>query len=175
MAISTLRTTLHRTAAASIWAALILLAPASHDGAQAAPLTPATLVQTQDNQIIQVRGGFVGGGGRVSVAPRATVVRTGPVVRSGTVRGGTVVRSGAVVTGPRGNVAAVDRTAVVTHGRWSRPGWYRWPRGGAMAAGAAIGYLAAASALAYGPPPEPGMCWYYTNVSHTRGFWDYCP
>ena len=27
----------------------------------------------------------------------------------------------------------------------------------------------------YGPPPEPGMCWYYTNLSHTRGFWDYCP
>jgi len=85
------------------------------------------------------------------------------------------LRSGTVVTGPRGNVGAVGRTAVVAPGRWSRPGWYHWPRGGAMAAGAAIGYLAAASAVAYGPPPEPGMCWYYTNVSHTRGFWDYCP
>jgi hypothetical protein len=45
-----------------------------------------------------------------------------------------------------------------------------------MAAGAAIGFVAAATAAAYaGVPPEPGMCWYYTNVSRTRGFWDYCP
>jgi hypothetical protein len=177
LAISTLRTTSQRAAAASILATLVLLAPASLSGAaQAAPLLPAALARTQDNQIIQVRGVFVGGG-RVSVAPRsAAVVRSGTVVRTGpVVRGGTVVRSGAVVTGPRGNVAAVGRTTVVAPGRWSRPGWYRWPRGGAMAAGAAIGYLAAASAVAYGPPPEPGMCWYYTNVSHTRGFWDYCP
>ena len=167
---ATHRTTSQRTAAV-VWAALALLAPTAV--AHAAPLHPAASAQVQGNgAVIQVHGVFVGGGhvGHVSVA------RSAPMVRSGTVvRGGTAVRRGAVVTGPRGNVAAVGRTTVVAPGRWSRPGWYRWPRGGAMAAGAAIGYLAATSAVAYGPPPEPGMCWYYTNLSHTRGFWDYCP
>lgn len=177
MAISTLRTTSQLvTAAAAIWATIALLAPAGLiDAAQAAPLYPAASDQVHGNAAIPVRG-------FVAVAPRsAVVVRSGPVVRSGTVvrggtmRGGTVVRSGTVVTGPRGNVAAVRGAAVVRPGRWSRPGWYHWPRGGAIAAGAALGYLAAASAVAYGPSPEPGMCWYYTNLSHTRGFWDYCP
>jgi hypothetical protein len=156
-----------------------LLAPASLGAAQAAPLHPAASAQMQgDGAVIQIHGFFVGGGGHVghvSVARSAPMVRGGTVVHGTTVRGSTAVRSGTVVTGPRGNVTAVGRTAVVAPGRWSRPGWYRWPRGGAMAAGAAIGYLAAASAVAYGPPPEPGMCWYYTNVSHTRGFWDSCP
>ncbi|WGD54666.1 hypothetical protein QA641_12590 [Bradyrhizobium sp. CB1650] len=23
--------------------------------------------------------------------------------------------------------------------------------------------------------PAPGMCWYYTDMTHTQGFWDYCP
>jgi hypothetical protein len=76
----------------------------------------------------------------------------------------------------------VRRGAVVRPGyagggvRWARPGWYRWPAGGAIAAGAAIGFVAAASAAAYaGAPPAPGMCWYYTDPSRTQGFWDSCP
>ncbi|MGH6641833.1 MAG: hypothetical protein ACRED3_03955, partial [Bradyrhizobium sp.] len=64
----------------------------------------------------------------------------------------------------------------VRRGGWARPGWYRWPRGGAIAAGAAIGFVAAASAAAYaGSAPGPGMCWYYTDPGKTQGFWDYCP
>ena len=90
------------------------------------------------------------------------------------------------VVGPRGNAAS--RTTVVRGGavgrpgyagggvRWARPGWYRWPAGGAIAAGAAIGFVAAASAAAYaGAAPAPGMCWYYTDPSRTQGFWDACP
>ena len=57
--------------------------------------------------------------------------------------------------------------------RWARPGWYRWPAGGAIAAGAALGFVTAATAAAWaGAAPAPGMCWYYTDASRTQGFWD---
>jgi hypothetical protein len=56
-----------------------------------------------------------------------------------------------------------------------RPGWYRWPAGGAIAAGAALGWLAAANAAWAGPPPQTGLCWYYTDPSRRQGFWDICP
>lgn len=68
----------------------------------------------------------------------------------------------------------VNRT-VVRRGAWVRPG-YRWRPGGAIAAGAAIGFVAAATAAAWaGPPPGPGLCWYYTDPTRTQGFWDVCP
>ena len=73
----------------------------------------------------------------------------------------------------------VARWFVFTDGRggvrWARPGRYYWPRGGAIAAGAAIGFVTAATAAAWaGAAPAPGMCWYYTGPSRTEGFWDYC-
>lgn len=108
-----------------------------------------------------------------------------------------VVRRGGAVVGPRGGVA-VRRTTVVRPGyrpgyrpvrpgyvrpgyagggvRWARPGWYRWPPGGAIAAGAALGFVAAGTAVAWaGAPPAPGYCWYYTDASQRQGFWDVCP
>jgi len=96
-------------------------------------------------------------------------------------RGGAVRRT--TVVGPRGGVASrtvVRRGAVVGPGyaggaRWARPGHYYWPRGGAIAAGAAIGLVTAATAAAWaGAAPAPGMCWYYTDPSRRQGFWDYC-
>lgn len=61
-------------------------------------------------------------------------------------------------------------------GSWSRPRNYWWPVGGAIAAGAAIGMITAASAASLaGPAPGPGYCWYYTDPSQTQGFWDRCP
>src|SRR3978361_2430521 len=69
-----------------------------------------------------------------------------------------VRRGGAVARGPRGGVAAVGRTTVVRPpgyrpgvrpgvrpGGWVRPA-YRWGPGGAIAAGAAIGFVAAGTA-----------------------------
>jgi len=102
-----------------------------------------------------------------------------------------VVRRGGVAVGPRGNAVAyrsrtvvrapAARAAVVRPGyagggvRWARPARYTWPRGGAIAAGAAIGVVTAATAVAWaGAAPAPGMCWYYTDPSRTQGFWDYC-
>jgi hypothetical protein len=65
------------------------------------------------------------------------------------------------------------------HGRWgawARPGRYWWRPGGAIAAGAAIGFVTAATAAAWaGAAPGPGLCWYYTDPSRTQGFWDACP
>ena len=102
-----------------------------------------------------------------------------------------VARRGGVAAGPRGNAVAyrsrtvvrapAARAAVVRPGyagggvRWARPAHYGWPRGGAIAAGAAIGFVTAATAAAWaGAAPAPGMCWYYTDPSRTQGFWDYC-
>ena len=99
-----------------------------------------------------------------------------------------VARRGGVAVGPRGGAAAYrSRTVVrgpavrpggaaaVRRAAWARPGNYYWPRGGAIAAGAAIGMVTAATAAAWaGAAPAPGMCWYYTDPSRTQGFWDYC-
>jgi hypothetical protein len=59
---------------------------------------------------------------------------------------------------------------------WARPPYYTWRPGGAIAAGAALGFVAAGAAVVYaGAPPVPGYCWYYTDPSRTQGFWDVCP
>jgi hypothetical protein len=86
------------------------------------------------------------------------------MVRRGGMRGGAVRRT--AVVGPRGGVATrtvVRRGAVVRPGyrgggvRWVRPANYYWRPGGAIAAGAAIGFVAAATAAAWaGAPPAPG-------------------
>lgn len=144
----------------------------------AAPLPPPTALQAQaaSSAIIAVRAGARGG--RAVVGPRGGAV----VHRGGAVVGprGAAYRGRTAVVGPRGNVA-VRRTTVVRPGyhgggvRWARPGWYRWPAGGAIAAGAAIGVVTAATAAAWaGAAPAAGMCWYYTDPSRTQGFWDYC-
>ncbi len=62
------------------------------------------------------------------------------------------------------------------HGSWARPGWYRWGAGGAVAAGAALGFVSAAAAASWaGAAPGPNLCWYYTDPSRRQGFWDACP
>ena len=63
----------------------------------------------------------------------------------------------------------------VYRGAWvGRP--YRWAPGGAIAAGAAIGVLAVGTAVTWAPPPpQPGLCWYYSDPSQRNGFWDTCP
>jgi len=72
------------------------------------------------------------------------------------------------------------RGGVGYHGGVYRGAWagrpYRWAPGGAIAAGAAIGVIAAGTAVAWAPPPpQPGLCWYYTDASQQQGFWDTCP
>jgi hypothetical protein len=100
--------------------------------------------------------------GVTAVGPRGGVYH-----RGGTYRGGYGYRGG-VYRGGYGYRGGVYRG-------WARPGWYHWGPGGAIAAGAAIGVLAAGAAVAYaGAPPAPGLCWYYTDPSYRAGFWDAC-
>ncbi|QGM98293.1 hypothetical protein [Methylocystis parvus] len=63
-----------------------------------------------------------------------------------------------------------------SYGAWRRP-YYGWGPGGAIAAGAAIGFLSAAAAATYAASAAPaaGLCWYYTDATRRAGFWDYCP
>jgi hypothetical protein len=106
-----------------------------------------------------------------------------PVVDVRARAGGAVRRT--TVVGPRGGAAsrttvvrrgAVARPGVARAGGWVRPARYTWRPGGAIAAGAAIGFVAAGTAAAWaGAPPAPGYCWYYTDPSRTQGFWDVCP
>ena len=99
-----------------------------------------------------------------------------------------VVRRGGAAVGPRGGVAYRSRTVVrgggavarggtvVRRDAWVRPSRYWWRPGGAIAAGAAVGFVTAATAAAWaGSPPAPGYCWYYTDASRQQGFWDACP
>jgi len=154
------RWTTSRHLALSVAAAAVFLTitiTSSISPALAAPLQPIASLHQQLNE----------------TSPVIPVV----VVRHGGAVGPRGVARRTTVVGPRG---AASRTVVrgrpVGPGRWARPGWYRWPVGGAIAAGAAVGFVTAASAAAWaGAPPAPGMCWYYTDASRTQGFWDYCP
>jgi hypothetical protein len=128
---------------------------------------PARLDDGMISKVVVVRRGGAYHGG-VYRGPRGGVYRHGTVYRGGAYRGG-VYRGGAY--GYRGGYGY----RAGYYGGWRRPGWYGWPAGGAIAAGAAIGVLGAAAAGAYaGAPPAPGLCWYYTDPSRTQGFWDAC-
>lgn len=82
--------------------------------------------------------------------------------------------SGCAAVGNRGAVV-VPRAAVRPGVVVVNPRRY-WPAGGAIAAGAAIGFIAgAAAASVAGTPPKSGMCWYYTDSTKKTGFWDVCP
>lgn len=157
--------------ATSIFAIAIVIAMPSGT-VSAALLSPTPLGghAAQSSDVIDVRAAGRRGGAAVGPRGGAVVHRGGAAVgpRGGAYRGRTAV------VGPRGNVAVRSNTVVRGRG-WARPGNYYWPRGGAIAAGAAIGFVSAATAAAWaGAAPSPGMCWYYTDPSRTQGFWDYC-
>jgi hypothetical protein len=150
--------------------AAMLLTFADAGAAFAMPIAP--IADSSALSATLVRGGR-GGGGRGGARGGAVAVRGGGrrggavAVRGGAYRGG-AVRGGAVVRG-----GGYRRGGAVV---WGRPG-YRWAPGGAIAAGAAIGFVTAAGAAAYytSQPPAPGLCWYYTDASRRAGFWDNCP
>jgi hypothetical protein len=50
--------------------------------------------------------------------------------------------------------------------------WVRRPYYGTFVAGVALGTIIAATAIP--PAPSSDLCWYWSNSSHTRGYWDYC-
>lgn len=149
---------------ATILTALVLIG--ANAPSRSAPMYPSTSISTDGSDaaavLIPIRAAVRVGS--ASVGPRAAARGAGAIT------GRRAAGRRTVVVGPRGNVV------VAGEGRWARPFWYRWPVGGAIAARAAIGFAAAASASPWaGPPPVDGMCWYYTDASRSHGFWDYCP
>jgi hypothetical protein len=118
------------------------------------------------------RGGMVAHHHRTVVRPGVRPVQ--PIARPG-VRPGARPVHPIARPGVRPGVRPVH--PIARPGRpWVRPPGYYWRPGGAIAAGAAIGFIAATSVGAYaGVAPGPGYCWYYTDPSMTKGFWDVCP
>ena len=149
-----------------------MIAAAPAGTASAAPLSPAALsgAAAMSSDVVDVRAVAHRGGAARGPRGGAVVHRGGAAVGPR----GVAHRGRTAAVGPRGNVA-VRGTTVIRGGGWARPGWYGWPRGGAIAAGAAIGMVSVATAAAWaGAAPAPGMCWYYNDPSRTQGFWDYC-
>lgn len=68
------------------------------------------------------------------------------------------------------NNTVVKKTTVVVR-RPVRP-WVRRPYYGAVVAGVALGTVIAVSTIP--SPPSSELCWYWSNSSMTRGYWDYC-
>jgi hypothetical protein len=134
--------------------------------AEALPVAPIQMAEGATPNLVQeVRAGGHGGHGGYHGGHNA--YHGGHNVYHG---GGNVYRGGH-------NVYRGGHNTVVVGGRGAWGRGYRWAPGGAIAAGAAIGFVAAASAAAYATtrPPAPGLCWYYTDPSQRSGFWDVCP
>jgi hypothetical protein len=165
-------------ARSALVAALVLIYPLP---SEAMPIMPGASQagQVDDNIVLARRGGggrgFHGGGARVhrggAVAYRGGGARHVHVNRNihrnvtRNVHRNVAVRRG-VYRGPN---------VYYRGGAWARPRSYWWPVGGAIAAGAAIGVIGAAAAASWaGSPPGPNYCWYYTDASQRRGFWDVC-
>lgn len=167
---------------------VLLIAFAAQSPAEAGSLTttratfkPASVVLSDLTPVMIRRGGMAFRRGGAMVGPRGGVAyrRGGAVVGP---RGGVAVQRSAGVVRPSWNGGGVRRAALVRPGwngggvRWARPTEYWWRPGAAVAAGAAIGFVGAATAVAWaGAAPGPNMCWYYTDPSKTQGFWDACP
>jgi len=53
--------------------------------------------------------------------------------------------------------------------------WYRKPYYGTIIGGVALGTIVAATAYGVSPtPPTDGLCWYWSDTSMAKGYWDYC-
>ena len=140
--------------------AMLVQAPLATAPAEAIPFATSGTGLGQSEPLIQqvaVRAGGARAGGFHGGGVRAGGVHGGGV-RAGGVHGGGV-RLGGVHGGAVGWHGGAVRV-----GGWSRPGNYYWRPGGAIAAGAAIGFVTAAAAASWaGAAPGPNMCWYYTG------------
>ena len=53
--------------------------------------------------------------------------------------------------------------------------WRHRPYYGRVFAGVVIGTIIVATAVAVIPvAPDPTLCWYWSDWSKSRGYWDYC-
>lgn len=141
----------------------------------AVPASPSMVKQQKANEPRLVEQVRRGGGGRVA--------RTARVSRSAHVGRRTNVRTARTTNAVRRtNVSANRRTNVVNRTninrrvvvRPVRP-WVRRPYYGRVVAGVALGSVILATAAGVAPAaPGPNLCWFWSNSSRTRGYWDYC-
>lgn len=116
------------------------------------------------------RGGAFRGGPRMGVAPRAMRPIGRPIARPGG-----VVRPGFAGRGVRHAYPGRYRPFHAHlhrpyRTRYWRPG-YGWVFGSVVA----VGFLSAAAAMAYAPPPPAeGLCWFYTDPTYRAGYWALC-
>ena len=80
---------------------------------------------------------------------------------------GVAARRTQVTVGRRGAVAVKSTTVV----RPVKP-WVQQPYYGAVFDGVTLGAVVAANAVPTSPSID--LCWYWSNASKTRGYWDFC-
>ena len=130
----------------------------SEESTNATIISPAGLLPTLTIPAIET----------AALRRHVTVTRHGAVRHRGvTVRGRHVAVRTHVAVVRRGAVA-VKSTAVV---RPVRP-WVQQPYYGAVFDGVTLGAVVAANAVPASPSID--VCWYWSNSSKTRGYWDLC-
>jgi len=102
------------------------------------------------------------------------IAETVALRKDGTVTRHVAVRHRAVAT-RRTHVAVAKRSAVAAKStevvRPVRP-WVRQSYYGSVFDGVTLGAIIAASAVPTSPSFD--VCWYWSNSSQTRGYWDFC-
>jgi len=140
-------------------AAVIAAAPVGYAAASSA-------VATKDTSAIELS----------AQAKKTTVKKTTTVKRSGgtAVKRNTTVKSTTVRRAPAARTTVVKKNVVVVR----RPyrAWVARPYyGTAIIGGIALGTVIAVSAAHTVPvAPGPNACWYWSDPTETRGYWDYC-
>jgi hypothetical protein len=152
---------------------LLALQLASHEAqsATATPVDAAAIVGTTSEDALTAYARRLGGG---AAGARTANVSRGHNVNRNANLNRSVNRNVNVNRIVNRNVN-VNRAVVGVGGiglvRPVRP-WIRRPYYGTVIAGVALGTIIAASTIP--PAPSSDLCWYWSNSSKTRGYWDYC-
>jgi hypothetical protein len=132
--------------------------------------TAQAAAEIDNLQTVRAGGGFHGGaragGARIAAGAGNRVVRPGAAaggaqhfVAGGAAHAGRVAAHGANFNWHGGHVRP-----------WVKRPWYgTWIAGVALGAVVVVGAASVAQTA-----PAPGLCWYWTDASETRGYWDYC-
>jgi hypothetical protein len=140
----------------------------------AVPISPGVMKQQQSSESRLVEQVRRGGGGRAARSARVTrstrVSRGRPATRRTNVRTTRTTNVRRRANGSVNRRTNVNRRVV----RPVRP-WVRRPYYGRVVAGVALGSVIWATSAGIVPAaPGPNLCWYWSNDSKTRGYWDYC-
>lgn len=128
---------------------------------------------------------MVGSGSNAWAAPALLgprdIPRAGELVQLAQLRDGRGAHRGHAGVNRNVNVSGkINRRTVVKRGptvnivRPVRP-WVARPHYGAIIGGVALGTIIVVATVNAAPaPPAPGLCWFWSDSSKNRGYWDYC-